>query len=162
MKKPTCGITSQDKLWLPGVRRFISTLNVSGPNAKVSALLLLALLMLSLTLNACSASTTQPKRKVVQLHMEMWEKPEQVSKACRALGAKTPKGAVPAACAQPLGRGRWRLILRKPTSFCDWETMKTWGHELMHTFSMDHSNKYLFIGGPNHWTGQGCAITDGP
>lgn len=165
MKKNTCDTTSRDKWWWPGGKHSISTRRSSGVSALISVTLLTGLLSLSLILNRCEAALPEPvKRVVVIIKMEMFATQEDVSEVCMAAlekaGASIAPGRTAAGCATPLSRGMWKLQLKQPTSWCEWMTVKTWGHELMHAAGYHHSKAHAFYGGSNRWTGENCGLVD--
>ena len=121
---------------------------------RLVAWMLLPIVLLFSCASTQSSSTEPVVRTVIQIHLEMYDNREAIKKACDA--KRSING-----CTWNLGKGRWKIVTMKPNSFCDWDVMKTLGHELMHAAGYKHSDDYRFFRGrfPIPWRGTECEAT---
>lgn len=102
-------------------------------------------------------------RRVIEL--EVYRTNEEVTKRCMPDGH--PHFTELSGCAIPYVRkgtttptGAWVIITTNLRSWCDWERLKTWGHELAHTFGMDHTPDHSFVKGrQTFWKANDCTPT---
>ena len=120
----------------------------------------LGALTLSLTLLAMlsfSTFSSEPMtKKVIQIHLEMYNDRAKVQERCDATDGQDVNG-----CSWWMGNGRYTVIVMKPKDFCDWNRMKTLGHEMLHAAGYKHSPDYKFSVGSDvlPWSGSDCEMT---
>jgi hypothetical protein len=102
-----------------------------------------------------------PEPKWVLLKTIVLPTPKLVTQYCVEVLGSPPleEGITLAGCSLKHGKVS-TIVMMEPTSFCDWEVMDTWGHELMHAYGYSHSIDHLFLGGENNWTARKCAFVD--
>jgi len=94
-------------------------------------------------------------RVTVEIHLD----PNAIQQLCDPNGKE---GRNISGCHVKLGPNTSRLILPMPESWCDWDNMRTWGHELMHAFGFMHSKQYQVFTFTTHdrWVGKDCGYTE--
>lgn len=120
---------------------------------------LLALLTLLLTPIACNPATPRPMHtETLTLTIKLYATAKEVAEACHE-EADLRKNAL--GCIRyDLRQGRV-LYLKKPRDWCDWGTMKTWGHELMHAMGWRHDEDFEWYwrnGGEWPMIGKNCEL----
>lgn len=163
MKTTTASTRSRRKSCVRDGGPSIFTQRSSGGSLRTSITLLVVSLLLLLMLPGCSsvkaATINGPvypvKQQVIMLTVKQFATPEETTAACKALGAP---GKAPMACAV-VKKGQSVLYLTKPTSWCDFETLKVWGHELAHATGLSHSVAYRFSG-TSGYSGKHCGFVE--
>ena len=121
----------------------------------------LGVLTLSLTLLAVLSFNTQSSepmtKRVIQIHLEMYDDKATIQERC---DVKEGDVAVNG-CSWKLGNGRHKVVVMKPNDFCDWNRLRTLGHETLHAAGFNHSEAYRFHAGDDNvsWSGSNCEMT---
>lgn len=96
-----------------------------------STLLLTVLMMLS-----CATKGGEPTlRRMMLIQLELYEKQDDINEACGSTSNVN-------GCTYYRPRGVSRIILPTPKDFCDWNAMRTAGHELWHAAGYRHDPTY--------------------
>ena len=165
MNRRTCDTEPRARWSLLGERLSTSMRrNYGGPSPTSALWLTVLLICLSLLSSQCQAETPKPLyERDVQLKVMVYKDWKATSDACHEmllkLRPKAKKERV-GGCATRMSDGKWWLQVTEPKNWCDWQTLKTWGHELMHTVDLNHTDAHVFYGGPNRWMAEACEMVD--
>lgn len=129
------------------------------------------LLAATLLMSGCTTSKAwerpkdapKPQSKAeVTLKIEFYKTHEEVKAVCEPTSPWSLSGCAIPYLSNGKKTGQWLLLLVEPESWCDWDALKTAGHELMHTLGYEHSEKHLFRGGRIWWEADECQFTKTP
>lgn len=103
---------------------------------RYSRLLGTSTLLLTVLLGLSFATSGEPVlRKVIQIHLEMYDNQQDINEACQS---ETNVNG----CTYYNPKGVSKVILPVPKNFCDWNAMRTAGHELYHAAGFIHDKTY--------------------
>ena len=106
-----------------------------------------------MTLSFSTRGSEPVLRKVIQIHLELYADQKGINEACDS--DHNVNG-----CTWNLSRGRWKVIAGAPNDFCDWNAMRTMGHEFMHALGFVHSETYAVDNWDVQpsWTSRDCRM----
>lgn len=118
--------------------------------------LLLVLLLFSAVGWAEAPIAPAPKSiKVIMLTILEYRTLEEIRQVC----SPNDPTSRPRACTWRDKRGQATIAVIQPKNWCDWNQLKTWGHELWHVYGWNHSSafkQYWDPSMPYPWWGENC------
>lgn len=133
--------------------------NVSGRLLAIMILWVGLLLVLSF-MPGCA--TSAPVRSLdLSFRLDMYKTTQEVLAACHVDKTKPMRNLL--GCRLGYSDGSTVLVVKEPTSWCDWLFIQNWGHELMHAAGYKHSKDFvMYYGLAMPWRGDACAFTEVP